>query len=53
LGKAISGCAVPAEIASWQAAYANNPGPRTEDLIGSLVVSQEYFQGPHPLPRLH
>jgi hypothetical protein len=41
---------LPAETSSWQAAYAGNPGLRTEDLIGSLVVSQEYFQDSHPLP---
>jgi hypothetical protein len=42
--------ASPAEISYWQSVYANNPGLRTEDFIGILVGSLEYFLDPHPLP---
>jgi hypothetical protein len=42
--------AAPSEIAAWQSAYALNPKLRTEDFIATLLVSQEYFQDPHPFP---
>ena len=42
--------ATVAENTSWMNLYAANPNIRVEDLIASLLVSQEYFAPPPPAP---